>query len=120
MVKRSMGQLAKIGKEAVEYLLNGAEFLKVDAAGYRVYRKRGNFKTARKEFKALRPTNMRITQGSGSINRPEGQFRADGNVGDRQIRISYSAHDPGQHRFPYIMMDNPGDRPIKIIYKKGQ
>ena len=117
-MKRSTGQLAKIGKEAVEYLLDGANFWKVNGAGYRVFQKRGRFKDARKDFKALRPANVRISQGSGSFDRPVGHFRAIGTVGDRQIQIIWNSLEPGIKRLPLIIINNPGYQPIQIIYKK--
>ena len=111
MVKRSMGQLAKIGKEAVEYLLNGATFWKIDGNGYRLYEKKGRFNTARKDFKNVKPINYRRSVRKGS------KFKSTGTVGDRLMELRYNANDKGYGAFPSLIIKSPGESPIKIIYK---
>lgn len=111
IVKRALSPLAIIGKEAAEYLLNGARFLKVDGAGYRLFVKKGRLKDARRDFKAVKPTNQR-NAGLHSKN-----FKITGTVGDRRIQIRNNIHDDGLNKFPNVIIDMPGESPIKIIYK---
>ena len=116
MVNRAQGPLrAIIGKGAANYLLKGAKFKRIDASGYRLFEKEGQFKTALKYFNAVNPTNMNAQNLGRS-----GNVRRKMKVGDRKIQLLHNDNDVGYRGLPQILISNPtpGELPYKIIFKK--
>ena len=111
-MKRALSPLAIVGKEAVEYLLKGAKYKRVDGDGYKLFEKRGRFKDARRDFNAVKPTNKKMKKKNQSDNTV-----ITGTVGDRRIQLRYNKISFGHKEFPIVLINSPGEQPIKIIYK---
>ena len=117
MIERSQNPLAIIGKGAVEYLLQGAKFLKVDGSGNRLYKKRGHFKDALQDFRTVDPINVKLAPQSGTKVKPTREFEASGTIGDRRILLRNIVKDNDNGKFPNVVITRPGELPIVIMYK---
>ena len=95
------------GRNAVEKMLRGARETTA-SANSKYFQKRGNFATAVREFKSLKPDDV-LEHEENSIT---GTFVIDGTVGDRMVEVKQRGH----WGWPSIEIKQMGVKPNNPFY----